>query len=720
MEDAQILAELNELVKLNKKEEFDRVILEKAAYPYLYHLSEIRQNLVDWLTLTKDMRVLERNAECGALTGTLLTHAGEVDCIVPGEEQAAIIRERCKENENRLSVILEDAFLAGLAPAPERKYDVILITGSFFRYNGELDVYKGMLKDGGRLLIADANRIGMKYLAGCQEEYRGGYFCGVEGYAAGDASDGMESPDPGGQLDGVGGRERGTAAAGAESRGSGVCPDSAARCYTKKEYREILEDAGFCGLKFYYPYPDFKFPSVIYSDECLPGKGELADNRRNFDRDRYQLFDERLAFDTFVEEGLFGEFANSFLIEAVKDRAEAESFWAGQRVVYSKFSNERAARFGIRTDILQRPDGTRQVRKIALKRAGNGHIEHICHAFELLCGVYGEETIKICPCEKAGDAVYFPFLQGKTLQREMEQCVKRGDMEAIERILKEYIRRVQASGKTVAFQKTEDFVRVFGDVPVEPETLCVSAGDIDLIFSNILLGEGEPWAEATVWNIIDYEWTFAFPVPKAFLLYRALYFAYYQILSRTKWQLPMLLALAQITPEQEQVFLQMEENFQDYLGKGALPVRNMQRGMGTNIWRLGQTQQGSETDSGRIAEEEWLKVRRLKYHIDRQEYQDGSMIVSGWAFAQARDGRYLPVNIRVKNTKGERLPAELTRHMRPDVAAAFGIRGVSRPEWGFDCVWLAPGKDEWSLCFSLGACEKNYGAAVKMRQGRRG
>ena len=101
-----------------------------------------------------------------------------------------------------------------------------------------------------------------------------------------------------------------------------------ARVYTRKEYEQILKEAGFSGIYSYYPYPDHKFPSCIYSDEYLPGRGELSDNRRNFDRDRLQLFDEKKVFDTVLAEGLFGELANSFLIEAGNRTGE-------QRVIYS-------------------------------------------------------------------------------------------------------------------------------------------------------------------------------------------------------------------------------------------------------------------------------------------------------------------------------------------------------------------------------------------------
>ena len=131
--------------------------------------------------------------------------------------------------------------------------------------------------------MADANRIGLKYLAGCQEEYCGGYFTGIDGY-----------PD--------------AAAVGRSGRS-----------YSRAEYTRLLQEAGFGGLTFYYPYPDHKFPSVIYSDEWLPHKGELAEGRSNYDRDRVACFNERVMFDSLLEEGVFQTFSNSFLIEAVQE-----------------------------------------------------------------------------------------------------------------------------------------------------------------------------------------------------------------------------------------------------------------------------------------------------------------------------------------------------------------------------------------------------------------
>ena len=229
--------------------------------------------------------------------------------------------------------------------------------------------------------MADANRLGLKYFAGCQEEYRGGYFAGLENY----------DKDP----------ERFT-----EDDRHGE-----ARVYTRKEYEQILKEAGFSGIYSYYPYPDHKFPSCIYSDEYLPGRGELSDNRRNFDRDRLQLFDEKKVFDTVLAEGLFGELANSFLIEAGNRTGE-------QRVIYSKYSNERARQFAIRTDICKKADGEKSVRKYALYPEGREHICHMEKSYEKLSSCYADsnEKIRFCACHTKNDAAVSGFDPGVTLQ----------------------------------------------------------------------------------------------------------------------------------------------------------------------------------------------------------------------------------------------------------------------------------------------------------------
>ena len=88
--------------------------------------------------------------------------------------------------------------------------------------------------------------------------------------------------------------------------------DAARRANMKGTSRR--RDLGSC--IFIIPILTINFQAVFIQRIRLPQAGELMDNRRNFDRDRLKLFDERAVYDTLLAEGVFETFANSYLIEA--------------------------------------------------------------------------------------------------------------------------------------------------------------------------------------------------------------------------------------------------------------------------------------------------------------------------------------------------------------------------------------------------------------------
>ena len=733
MEDVCGMRALYETIQQNNAEDYARIIQEKASYPYLYHLSEVRQNLIDWLPITDNMQVLERNAECGALTAKLVEKAGSVTAVVEDSLQGDIVRARCEnarsklravteecENTNeklravteeckntneKLRIVTEEAWRN--RDLENTRYDMILLVGSIYRYRAELPELRTMLKPEGVLILADTNRLGLKYFAGCQEEYRGGYFNGIEGYA-----DAMQ-------------RKSGRYA-DATQRKSGRYADAkqteCERCYSKSEYSKMLKDAGFAYQQFYYPYPDHKFPASIYSEEWLPKKGELAENRRNFDRDRLQLFDESKAYDSLISEGLFGAFANSFLIVASANK------YKEFKTIYTKYSNERARQYCIRTDIVKDTSGEKAVYKYALAPESEKHIRYIEEAYRRLSECYRDSGITFCACdyeEKECARIRFPFVSGSSLQDIMEQAILAGDDVAVEEILREYVRRIRSYGGEEPFVVTPEFTRVFGEVELTEGLSCAAASDVDMIFANIFVDGNQPVSEA-VWQVIDYEWTYTFPIPKLFILYRGIYFAYYQILQDTAWTLSALLELAGITEAQAEAFKKMEAQFQIYLGTGAVPVRNMQRLLGTKITPLKELldlQKAGVTQSGIAATvangskaagsmssrgEKSPKIRKIIYNIDRREYQDGSVICSGWALAKCWNGSCLPVEISVLDETGKVVSAQVERTERQDAIEALGIRKAATSVVGFDCVWIAPPKGEWKIQFSLGNKECIY------------
>ena len=92
--DVSIQNEIYDIVNSHGKTEYRRIIEEKAGYPYVYHLADIRANLISWLPVKQTDAVLELGAECGALTETFAEMSDDVTFWTDTRLQAEIIRCR--------------------------------------------------------------------------------------------------------------------------------------------------------------------------------------------------------------------------------------------------------------------------------------------------------------------------------------------------------------------------------------------------------------------------------------------------------------------------------------------------------------------------------------------------------------------------------------------------------------------------------------------------
>ena len=279
--DGPVEEELLEIARNYKDEELNSVIAERNSWPVLYHFSHIRQNILEWLPIKKTDKVLEIGSGCGPITGVLAKKAGSVTCIDLSKMRSTINAYRNQDCDN---VKIMVGNFQDIEASLTEKYDYITLIGVFEYsegYIGTQEPYVEMLRriaghlaEGGKLVLAIENRLGLKYWAGCTEDHTGKYFEGLENYP---------------NTKGV-------------------------RTFSRKELQGLIDRAGDFKTTFYYPYPDYKFPMTIYSDKRLPQKGELKDNSCNFDRPRLQLFNEARVYDSLVDAGLFPEFSNSFLV----------------------------------------------------------------------------------------------------------------------------------------------------------------------------------------------------------------------------------------------------------------------------------------------------------------------------------------------------------------------------------------------------------------------
>ena len=186
-----------EIIKTYDKTEYGRVIEERADYAVLYHLADVRANVIEWLPIENTDAVCEVNAECGALSSVLLQKAGSLTCLTDTTLQKELLEYRLKkevpEAEEKERIVY-----AGNFKEQERKlgsYDWIILTGvlgyakEMLRTQGE-QAYKELLerigehlKPNGTLVLIEHNRLGLKYLAGCQDDHYGDYFSGIQNYA---------------------------------------------------------------------------------------------------------------------------------------------------------------------------------------------------------------------------------------------------------------------------------------------------------------------------------------------------------------------------------------------------------------------------------------------------------------------------------------------------------------------------------------------------------
>lgn len=271
-----------ELLEYVKEYEDELEILEKDnRWPILYHISPVRKNILDWYEFKKDASVLEVGSGCGAVTGAICEKAKSVTDIELSKLRSTINAYRNRRYENLTITIgnFNDIKL-------DETYDYITLIGvlEYAAYytqteNSFVDFLKRLkkvLKPDGKLLVAIENKYGMKYWSGCTEDHTGRQFDGIMGYDY---------------------------------------TDSAVRTFSKDELIQLIRDAGFSKYKFYYPFPDYKFATQIFSDEHLPEKNELICSRDVYDNDRLCLFDETAAFKSIIEAGKFDFFSNSYFIE---------------------------------------------------------------------------------------------------------------------------------------------------------------------------------------------------------------------------------------------------------------------------------------------------------------------------------------------------------------------------------------------------------------------
>ncbi len=262
------------------KERYEKILTNESRWSILYHFSPIRKNIIEWYPFEKGAHILEIGSGCGAVTGAFCKDT-YITCIELSKKRSLINAYR-HQNIDNIEIIVGNFNDIKF----NKKFDFITLIG-VLEYaklytntnNPYVDFLKNIrtfLKDTGKLILAIENKYGLKYWAGAKEDHTNIAFEGIEGYNV----------------------------------------NNNITTFSKQELINILNEAGFSYERFYYPYPDYKLPHIIYSDKLLPKKGQLTINNFNYDNERLTLFNEQRVYDGLIKNGLFELFSNSFLIIA--------------------------------------------------------------------------------------------------------------------------------------------------------------------------------------------------------------------------------------------------------------------------------------------------------------------------------------------------------------------------------------------------------------------
>lgn len=369
---------VREFIESNPGDDYDSRLGRVDNWQMFYHLSSMRNGLLNWYGFEKTCKVLEIGAQFGALTGTLCDRCGYVFAIEANEYRTQALFKRYSNREN-LAVFYGD--FQDIEPELTKQlpggFDYIILNevlenqfeGSNNRklYTGYLEQAGRLLCPNGRLLIAADNRYGIKYFCGAPESHTNRPFDGINHYPEG----------------------------------------TKGYSFSRQELEDIICKAGF-QTKFYYCLPDSKLPQLIYSDDYMKGSS-INERLVPYYTDSSSLLAyEKTIYADIMENRVLHFFANSFLVECSRDGEFC-------KISYAAVSTDRGKEHGFATTI--HSDGT--VEKVCLHKAGRDSMELIYQNLQEM-HVNG---VKIIEHVYQDGRLSMPFIEGPTLSNEMQECL---------------------------------------------------------------------------------------------------------------------------------------------------------------------------------------------------------------------------------------------------------------------------------------------------------
>lgn len=256
-------------------------------WPSEYHFSPLRHALMRPFAISSGDRILELGCGCGAITRYLGETGAAVIAVEGSLIRAKIAAERCRDLPNvsiycdNLADFSSDFRFDFVTLIGVLEYAPIFLPGQDSIGNC-LRAARNFLSPEGKLVLAIENQLGLKYFNGCGEDHVGQRYFGVNDLY------------------------------------NGQGPVT----FGKRELSGHLVANGLVPHEFFYPFPDYKLPELIFTDkgihdpELRPTDMLYRSTSRDYGGMAQRNFHEYLTRDVIARNHLLAETANSFLVLA--------------------------------------------------------------------------------------------------------------------------------------------------------------------------------------------------------------------------------------------------------------------------------------------------------------------------------------------------------------------------------------------------------------------
>lgn len=516
----------------------DELLKNSNDYAVLYHLSNIRHNLLEWYPFKKSDHLLEIGAGCGALTGLFSEKCDKVTCIELSKKRSMINAYRHNDRDN-IEILIGN--FQDIEPTIG-KFDVITLIGvweySKLYISNVEDPFREMLKlarkhlkRNGKILIAIENKMGLKYWNGSPEDHTNKLYSGLNDYTS---------------------KER-------------------VRTFSKPEIEKMLFEEGLSDFAFYYPLPDYKLPDRIYSDEYLPQVGDIRIFGKEYASAHPCNFNEATVYDQITGDNQFAYFSNSFLI-CTGDRANQK---------FACYQRERRRKFQIATIIEQERNEFCVIKKPL-------HNESLSHL--VVMNDNAKKWSKPFPnVEVVGgrmekDIYCSSFIEGHPLDQELFRHRSKVDSfaDSFKIMCEKYLFPDKSYLKKFIY--TSQFKEVFG-TQAPSDAFTTEYTNVDYILQNCKMGN-----DGKVYTF-DFEWIFDFPIPYDYPIWRAAKIVYeqYAIYLKSQCSKKEFCERIGFDRNKQRIFESMEESFSEYVtGKRREEVytNNYRKNLFTQEFRL--------------------------------------------------------------------------------------------------------------------------------------